>query len=80
MALSTVPDPENWDTYFIKIEKAKFKHKVIPGDTMILKMELMSPIRRGICHMYGTTYVGNRIASEGELIAQIVRRDVPEEK
>ncbi len=78
LALSTVPDPENWDTYFIKIERAKFKYKVIPGDTLILKMELMSPIRRGICHMYGTTYVGNRIASEGELIAQIVRRNVPE--
>ena len=78
LALNTVPDPENWDTYFIKIERAKFKSKVIPGDTMILKMELLSPIRRGICHMYGTTYVGNRIASEGELIAQIVRRDVPE--
>jgi UDP-3-O-[3-hydroxymyristoyl] N-acetylglucosamine deacetylase/3-hydroxyacyl-[acyl-carrier-protein] dehydratase len=78
LALSTVPDPENWDTYFIKIEHAKFKSKVVPGDTMILKMELLSPIRRGICHMYGTTYVGNRIASEGELIAQIVRRDVSE--
>lgn len=80
LALNTVPDPENWDTYFIKIEKAKFKHKVVPGDTMILKMELLSPIRRGICHMYGTTYVGNKIASEGELIAQIVRRNVPKPK
>lgn len=78
LALSTVPDPENWDTYFLKIEKAKFKAKVVPGDTMILKMELITPIRRGICHMYGTTYVGNRIASEGELIAQIVRRKVDE--
>lgn len=78
LALSTVPDPENWDTYFLKIEKAKFKAKVVPGDTMILKMELITPIRRGICHMYGTTYVGNHIASEGELIAQIVRRKVEE--
>ncbi len=76
LALSTVPDPENWDTYFLKIEHAKFKWKVVPGDTLILKMELLSPIRRGICHMYGTAYVGNRIASEGELIAQIVRRVV----
>lgn len=74
LALSTVSDPENWDTYFLKIEKAKFKHKVVPGDTLILKMELVTPIRRGICHMYGTAYVGNRIVSEGELIAQIVRR------
>ena len=79
LALSKVPDPENWDTYFIKIDKAKFKHKVVPGDTLILKMELVTPIRRGICHMYGTAYVGNKIVSEGELIAQIVRRPVAEE-
>ena len=59
LALSTVPDPENWDTYFLKIENAKFKSKVVPGDTLILKMELLEPIRRGICHMYGTAYVGN---------------------
>lgn len=72
--LSQMPDPENWDTYFIKIDQAKFKLKVVPGDTLILKMELLSPIRRGICHMFGTAYVGNRIASEGELIAQIIRR------
>jgi len=76
LALNTVPDPENWDTYFLKIENAKFKWKVVPGDTMILKMELLSPIRRGICHMRGTTYVGNHIASEGDLIAKIVRREV----
>ena len=78
LALSTVPDPENWDTYFIKIQSAKFKAKVVPGDTMLMKMVLMSPIRRGICQMYGTIYVGNKIVSEGELIAQIIRRDVPE--
>ena len=76
LALSTVPDPENWDTYFLKIDKAKFKHMVMPGDTIILKMELLSPIRRGICHMQGTAYVGNKIVSEGELTAQIVKRPV----
>lgn len=75
LALNTVEDPENWDTYFIKIDRAKFKTKVIPGDTLILKMELLSPIRRGICHMYGTAYVGNKIASEGEFMAQIVRQN-----
>jgi UDP-3-O-[3-hydroxymyristoyl] N-acetylglucosamine deacetylase/3-hydroxyacyl-[acyl-carrier-protein] dehydratase len=75
LALSTVPDPHNWDTYFIKIQSAKFKHKVVPGDTLLMKMELLSPIRRGICQMYGTIYVGNKIVSEGELIAQIVRRE-----
>ncbi len=74
LALSTVPDPENWDTYFLKIDNAKFKYKVVPGDTLILKMELLSPIRRGIVHMQGTAYVGNRIVSEGELTAQIIRR------
>lgn len=79
LALSTVPDPENWDTYFIKIDAAKFKQKVVPGDTLILKMELLSPIRRGIVHMQGTAYVGNKIVSEGELTAQIVRRKVDNE-
>jgi UDP-3-O-[3-hydroxymyristoyl] N-acetylglucosamine deacetylase / 3-hydroxyacyl-[acyl-carrier-protein] dehydratase len=75
LAISQQSDPGNWDTYFIKIENTKFKAKVIPGDTLILKMELMSPIRRGIVQMWGTAYVGNKIVSEGELTAQIVRRD-----
>jgi UDP-3-O-[3-hydroxymyristoyl] N-acetylglucosamine deacetylase/3-hydroxyacyl-[acyl-carrier-protein] dehydratase len=72
--LSQKPDPENWDTYFLKIDQAKFKSKVVPGDVLILKMELLSPIRRGICHIFGTAYVGNRIVSEGELTAQIIKR------
>ena len=74
LALSTVENSEEWDTYFLKIDNAKFKSKVVPGDTLILKMELLSPIRRGIVHMQGTAYVGNKIASEGELTAQIIRR------
>lgn len=74
LALSTVEDPGNWDTYFLKIENAKFKHKVVPGDTVLFKMELLAPIRRGICQMYGTAYVGNKIVSEAELTAQIVKR------
>lgn len=74
LALHTVNDPGNWDTYFLKIDNTKFKSKVVPGDTLILKMELLEPIRRGIVHMQGTAYVGNRIVSEGELTAQIVRR------
>ncbi len=76
LALSKVEDPENWDTYFLKIDQVKFKQKVVPGDVLILKMELLSPIRRGICQMQGTAYVGNKIVSEGELTAQIVRRNV----
>jgi UDP-3-O-[3-hydroxymyristoyl] N-acetylglucosamine deacetylase/3-hydroxyacyl-[acyl-carrier-protein] dehydratase len=74
LAMSLQEDPGNWDTYFLKIDNTKFKQKVVPGDTMILKMELMAPIRRGIVQMYGTTYVGDKIVSEGELTAQIVRR------
>ncbi len=74
LALQNVPDKGNWDTYFLKIDNTKFKAKVVPGDTLILKMELIEPIRRGIVHMQGTAYVGNKIVSEGELTAQIVRR------
>lgn len=75
LALNNIPDPENYDTYFLKIDKAKFKQKVVPGDTLILKMELMSPIRRGICEMKGTAYVGNKLVTEAELVAQIIKKD-----
>jgi UDP-3-O-[3-hydroxymyristoyl] N-acetylglucosamine deacetylase/3-hydroxyacyl-[acyl-carrier-protein] dehydratase len=74
LALSSVEDPHNWDTYFLKMDNVKFKAKVVPGDTLILKMELLSPIRRGIVHMQGTAYVGHKLVSEGELTAQIIRR------
>ena len=75
LALNNYTDRENYDTYFIKIDKARFKHRVVPGDTLILKMELMNPIRRGICEMKGTAYVGNKLATEAELVAQIIRKD-----
>lgn len=74
LALSSQEDPGNWDTYFLKIDNAKFKTMVRPGDALLLKMELMAPIRRGIVQMHGTAYVGNKIASEGDLTAQIVKR------
>lgn len=74
LALSGVETPSNWDTYFVKMDAVKFKRKVVPGDTLILKMELLAPIRRGMVQMRGTTYVGNQIASEGDLTAQIVDR------
>lgn len=74
LALSGVEDPGNWDTYFLKIENAKFKQKVVPGDTVLFRMELMAPVRRGICQMRATAYVGTRIVSEAELTAQIVKR------
>ncbi len=75
LALSKVGDPGKWDTYFLKIDKVKFKHKVVPGDTLLLKLELLAPIRRGIVRMFGTAYVGNKLVSEGELTAQIVKRE-----
>ncbi|MDX1667631.1 MAG: bifunctional UDP-3-O-[3-hydroxymyristoyl] N-acetylglucosamine deacetylase/3-hydroxyacyl-ACP dehydratase [Saprospiraceae bacterium] len=78
LALSTVDDPGNWDTYFLKIENAKFKYKIVPGDTVILRMDLIAPIRRGIVQMQGTAYVGNKIVSEAELTAQIVKRSTNE--
>ena len=59
---------------FLKIESAKFKQKVVPGDTLILKMELMHPIRRGVCEMKGTIYVGDKIVTEAVLVAQVVIR------
>jgi len=68
------PD-KKFDTYFLKIDNARFKQKVMPGDTMIMKMELTSPIRRGICEMKGTAYVGNKIVCEADLMAQIVPRE-----
>ena len=74
LALAGQEDKGNWDTYFLKIDNCKFKGKVIPGDTLLLKMELLEPIRRGIVRMQGTAYVGNKIVSEAELVAQIVRR------
>ncbi|MES1217047.1 MAG: bifunctional UDP-3-O-[3-hydroxymyristoyl] N-acetylglucosamine deacetylase/3-hydroxyacyl-ACP dehydratase [Bacteroidota bacterium] len=63
-----------YDTYFLKIDNCKFKQMVRPGDTLILKMELTTPIRRGICEMKGTAYVGNKVATEAELVAQIVKK------
>ncbi|MDG1916898.1 MAG: bifunctional UDP-3-O-[3-hydroxymyristoyl] N-acetylglucosamine deacetylase/3-hydroxyacyl-ACP dehydratase [Flavobacteriales bacterium] len=71
LLLSTVPDPENYLTYFMKIDKVKFKQKVLPGDTIIFKSELISPIRRGICHMFGQAFVGDKLVMEAELMAQI---------
>lgn len=74
LALSTVPDPENYWTYFMKIENARFKDKVLPGDTIIFRLDLMAPIRRGICQMRGTAFVGDKIVMEAELMAQIVKK------
>ncbi|PWB25480.1 bifunctional UDP-3-O-[3-hydroxymyristoyl] N-acetylglucosamine deacetylase/3-hydroxyacyl-ACP dehydratase [Flavobacterium sp. HTF] len=74
LVLSTVPDPENYLTYFMKIDNVKFKHKVLPGDTLIFKCELISPIRRGICHMQANAYANGKLVTEAELMAQIVKK------
>ncbi|PIZ06100.1 MAG: UDP-3-O-[3-hydroxymyristoyl] N-acetylglucosamine deacetylase, partial [Flavobacteriales bacterium CG_4_10_14_0_8_um_filter_32_5] len=79
LALSSLPDPENYITYFIKIDKVKFKKKVIPGDTLVFKLELITPIRRGIVHMEGKGYVNGQMVIEAEMMAQLVR-EVVEEK
>ncbi|GGH21241.1 bifunctional UDP-3-O-[3-hydroxymyristoyl] N-acetylglucosamine deacetylase/3-hydroxyacyl-ACP dehydratase [Sphingobacterium alkalisoli] len=73
LVLNTVPDPENWLTLFLKIENARFKNQVHPGDTIIFSCELLEPIRRGIARMKGVGMVGDKIVSEAELMAQIVK-------
>ena len=73
LCINASPDGD-YDTYFLKIDNCKFKTMVKPGDTLILKMELISPIRRGICEMHGTAYVNGKIATEADLVAQIVKR------
>jgi UDP-3-O-[3-hydroxymyristoyl] N-acetylglucosamine deacetylase/3-hydroxyacyl-[acyl-carrier-protein] dehydratase len=73
LILSSVPDPENYLTYFMKIDNVKFKYKVSPGDTLVFKCDLISPIRRGICHMQGNAYANGRLVAEAELMAQIVK-------
>ena len=73
LALSTVPDPENYLTFFMKIDNVKFKKKVVPGDTLIFDLQLITPIRRGIVHMQGRAFVGETLVSEAELMAQITK-------
>jgi UDP-3-O-[3-hydroxymyristoyl] N-acetylglucosamine deacetylase/3-hydroxyacyl-[acyl-carrier-protein] dehydratase len=73
LVLNNLEDPEKYSTYFLKIDKLKFKHKVVPGDTVILKMEMIEPMRRGIVAMYGQAFVGNTLVVEGEMTAQIIK-------
>ncbi|MDN3619478.1 bifunctional UDP-3-O-[3-hydroxymyristoyl] N-acetylglucosamine deacetylase/3-hydroxyacyl-ACP dehydratase [Polaribacter undariae] len=75
LVLHTVPDPENYLTYFMKMDKVKFKQKVLPGDTLTFKCELITPIRRGICHMQAYAYANGKIVAEAELMAQIARKN-----
>jgi UDP-3-O-[3-hydroxymyristoyl] N-acetylglucosamine deacetylase/3-hydroxyacyl-[acyl-carrier-protein] dehydratase len=73
LVLKTVPDPENYLTYFMKIDNVRFKQRVMPGDTVVFKLELLSPIRRGLCHMKGVAYVRDKAVMEAEMLAQIVK-------
>lgn len=76
-ALSQVPDPENYTTYFLKTDGIRYRRKVIPGDTLVFHLELITPIRRGLVHMQGRGYVNGQLAVEAEMMAQIVKDKVP---
>lgn len=73
LILSEVENPAEYTTLFLKIDNARFKDKVVPGDTLVMKLELLEPIRRGICLMRGRCYVGEKLVSEAEMMAQIVK-------
>jgi UDP-3-O-[3-hydroxymyristoyl] N-acetylglucosamine deacetylase/3-hydroxyacyl-[acyl-carrier-protein] dehydratase len=73
LALYKVEDPENYSTYFLKIDKVRFKQKVIPGDTLVFRLDLLTPIRRGIVQMGGKIYVNNKVVCEAEMMAQVIK-------
>ena len=73
LVLNSVDEPERYSTYFMKIDGVKFRQKVVPGDTLILRLELITPIRRGIATMKGYIFVGDKLVSEAEFMAQITK-------
>ncbi len=73
LVMSELEEPEKYSTYFAKIDKAKFKRKVVPGDVMVIKLVLTAPLRRSIVSMKGEVYVGNTLACEAEMVAQVIR-------
>ena len=75
LVLNTVPDPENYWTYFLGIENFRFRKMVLPGDTLVIKCDLLAPIKRGIAKMTGRAYVGNTLVCEGTMTASIVKKD-----
>jgi UDP-3-O-[3-hydroxymyristoyl] N-acetylglucosamine deacetylase/3-hydroxyacyl-[acyl-carrier-protein] dehydratase len=75
LVLNTVPDPENYWTYFLGIENFRFRKMVLPGDTMVIQCDLVAPIKRGIAKMYGRAFVGSTLVCEGTMTASIVRKD-----
>lgn len=73
LVLNNVEEPERWSTYFMKIDNVKFRKKVVPGDTLIFKVKMMGPLRRGIATMAGVVFVGETVAAEAEFTAQIIK-------
>lgn len=74
LAMSLQEDPQGWNMYFLRIDKTRFRQMVKPGDSLIIKMQLTGPIRRGMVQMRGTAYVGDKLVSEGEFVANISKR------
>ena len=74
LVLSQLPDPENYITYFLKIDNVKLRNKVVPGDTIVFDLKLLTPIRRGLCHMGGKAWVGDKVVMEAEMLAQIIKK------
>ena len=73
LALNTVSNPKEYSTYFTKLSEVKFRNKVVPGDTLIFHLELVEPIRRGLVHMKGTAFVGEKICTEADLWAILTK-------
>jgi len=73
LVLHNVDEPERYSTYFLKIDRMKFKHKVIPGDTIIIRADMTEPIRRNIVIMYCQAFVGEKLVAEGEMTAQVIK-------
>jgi len=73
LVLNTLEEPERWSTYFMKIDNVKFRHKVVPGDTLLFKVDLLAPVRHGVSSMKGYVFVGDKIVSEATFTAQIVK-------
>ena len=73
LVLNSVEEPERWSTYFMKIDGVKFRQKVVPGDTLIFRVEMTAPLRRGISTMKGYVFVGEKVVCEAEFMAQIVK-------
>ena len=80
LLLSKVPDPDNYVLYFLKIENIRFKHKVVPGDTLNIRMKLLGPVKRGIALTSGQVFVGNKLVIEGQFMAQLAKKENHEEK